>query len=101
MAAMIRRKWSGAANAFYNDICLDVVSHGVSKGNALLEVKHRLGIDCMAAIGDSFNDLPMLRSADISFTFPHAPEEIRKAASHIVPTVGAAIKILEGGPDAQ
>jgi hydroxymethylpyrimidine pyrophosphatase-like HAD family hydrolase len=53
----------------------------------------------MAAIGDSFNDLPMLRAADISFTFPYAPEELRKTASHIVPSVAAALKIMEGSID--
>ena len=99
MAAMINSTWSGSVSAFYNSICLDIVSHNVSKGKALLDVKHRLGIGCMAAIGDSFNDLPMLRAADISFTFPYAPEELRKTASHIVPSVAAALKIMEGSID--
>lgn len=101
MADMVNREWSGTACAFHNSICLDVVSHSVSKGRALIDVRQRLDIGCMAAIGDSFNDLPMLRAADISFTFPYAPEELRKAATHVVPTVGTALEMLEGNLTAE
>jgi hydroxymethylpyrimidine pyrophosphatase-like HAD family hydrolase len=101
MAAAVNREWSGTATAFHNSFCMDVVAHGVSKGNALLAVKQRMDMDCMAAIGDSFNDLPMLRDADVSFTFPDSPEELRRTATHIVPTVGAALHMLEGGFERQ
>ena len=78
---------------------LEFMAEGVNKGAGLRAAAEALGLmrDEVMAVGDGHNDLPMLRDADVSFTFPDAPEELRRTATHIVPTVGAALHMLEGG----
>ncbi len=95
LAAYAHSRWGDTVSAFHNSICMDAVAGGVSKGGALLELKKMLGVGTMAAIGDSFNDISMLAAADISFTFPSSPEQVRAAASRIVSTVAEAIEVLE------
>ena len=91
MAASVNAEWQGCANAFHNQICMDVVAHDASKGTALLQMKKNMGISLMAAIGDSYNDLSMLQAADISFAFPYSPAEVQSSAAYIVPTVEEAL----------
>ena len=63
----------------------DVMCKGVSKGNALIELADYLGIpaDNTFAIGDSDNDLSMIRSAKYGIAVGNATDEIKKAASYI------------------
>ena len=79
---------------FQNARFVDTVSRGCSKGIALNFIKEHLGVDIMGGIGDSYNDLTMLREADVSFTFPHCPEGVQKEADHLVDQVAGAIDIL-------
>lgn len=60
----------------------EIVARGVDKGAALLRLCARLGIrpEEAAAIGDSENDLTMLRAASLSVAMGNAPESIRRAA---------------------
>lgn len=69
----------------------------VSKGKALNFIAHTLYGQgtTSAAIGDSWNDLPMLEEADESFTFHSSPADVRKAATHEVDSVAQAIEMLE------
>lgn len=69
-----------------------------SKGDALLRLTKMLHEtqDTSAAIGDSFNDLSMLKKADISFTFETSPEEVRQAATCVTDGVKGAVDILLG-----
>ena len=43
-------------------------------------------------IGDSINDLPLLRASDVSYTFPYAPEEVQREATKVVPTIVDALE---------
>ena len=63
----------------------DVMCKGVSKGNALLELADYLHIpsENTFAIGDSDNDLSMIKSAKYGIAVGNATEEIKKAASYI------------------
>lgn len=56
---------------------------GVSKMTALSYVGqgYKIPAAAMAAIGDDYNDLPMLRGVSLSATTADAPEELRQAAS--------------------
>lgn len=58
----------------------------VSKATALAEVARRLGIhrEQVLAIGDSFNDLEMLRWAGIGVAMGNAPPEIQALADYVV-----------------
>jgi len=61
---------------------LRVIPPGVDKSTALSQLAHSLGIGRaeVAAVGDWYNDLPMLRWAHWSFAMGHAPEPIVQAA---------------------
>ena len=90
-AARIREKYGADAAPYQNVRHVDVVAAGCSKGTGLDKVREIFGIDRFGGIGDSYNDLPLLEASDISFTFPDAPEELRKAADEIVLSVSDAI----------
>jgi Cof subfamily protein (haloacid dehalogenase superfamily) len=57
---------------------------GTSKGAALAALAVELGVarEDVAVAGDFFNDLSMFAYAGRSFAMPHAPEEVRRAATH-------------------
>jgi hypothetical protein len=63
------------------------VAVGASKGTALADVAGRLGLapDRVAAVGDWFNDVPMLRWAGRSFAMPHAPDSVKASATDVLP----------------
>ncbi len=74
----------------YNDLwAVDIARSGIDKGSALLVLCRMLALEPseIAAVGDSWNDLSMLRAAGVSFAMRGAPAEIRRAADYIVPTV--------------
>ena len=61
-----------------------VMARGASKGAALSDLAHELEIDAahVAVAGDWLNDLSMFAFAGRSFAMPHAPAEVRAAATH-------------------
>lgn len=69
---------------------------GVTKGSALNRLAHMMHEtrDTSAAIGDSYNDMAMLKDADVSFTFHSSPKEVRECATHLVDGIAEAVDIL-------
>ncbi|MBQ8893154.1 MAG: HAD family hydrolase [Clostridia bacterium] len=75
----------------------EIVSACAGKGNGLLRLAKRLGIDPSqtVAVGDSCNDLSMLQAAGLSLAVSNAWEEVKAAADrticsndeHIVPYI--------------
>lgn len=65
---------------------VEIVSPLVDKGQALEFVAARLGIcmDDVMAIGDSWNDEPLLRAARVSVAMGSAPLELRSIADAVV-----------------
>lgn len=64
---------------------LEITRRGYSKESGLKQMIALLGIsleDCYA-IGDSTNDLPMLRSVPHSVAMGNAPEEVKEAAEYV------------------
>lgn len=63
---------------------LRVMARGASKGAALSDLANELEIDAahVAVAGDWLNDLSMFEFAGRSFAMPHAPPEVRAAATH-------------------
>lgn len=93
-AAQIREKYGAHVCAYQNVRHVDIVAAGCSKGTGIARVKEMFGIDRIGGIGDSFNDLPLLKACDIGFTFPEAPQQLLDAADEIVLSVSQALSAL-------
>jgi hydroxymethylpyrimidine pyrophosphatase-like HAD family hydrolase len=65
---------------------VEMLSPLVDKGVALREVAAHYGIpmDRVAAIGDSYNDLPLLRVAALRIAMGSAPPELKAEANAVV-----------------
>lgn len=62
---------------------------GVTKASGLLEVCSLLGIEMsrVMAIGDSLNDIPMIRAAGLGVAMGNAQEPVKRAADVVAPSV--------------
>ncbi len=76
-----------------HDLCiLDIMPKGLSKGAALLRFAARRGIapEEILAIGDNWNDVPMLRVAGRAVVMRNAPEDLQRYAREQGWSLGAA-----------
>ena len=96
VTAAINERYGDQVTAYQNTKYIDVIIKGCSKGTGLTYIKEHFGIGTMAAIGDSYNDLPMLTCADISFTLTPSPADLHEASDHVVDRVADAIEVLLG-----
>ena len=71
---------------------IDVVSRECSKGIALNKVKELFNADKSYGIGDAKNDLPMIKEADVGFTFHTSADEVKQHADIIVDSVEEALE---------
>lgn len=64
---------------------LEIMKSGVSKGEAVKYLARILDISCeeIAGLGDSFNDIELLKEVGLGITFRNAPEEVKLAANYI------------------
>ena len=85
----------------YNGLwAVDFTRAGVDKATGVAQVGRSIGVEAvdMAAVGDSFNDLPMLLSSGLSIAMGDAPDQVKAAADFVAPTVeedGLALAIRE------
>jgi len=85
----------------YNGLwAVDFTAEGVDKAAAARVVASMAGIspEQFAAAGDSYNDLPMLKIAGMSIAMGNAPDEVKREADYVAPTVeeeGLAVAIDE------
>ena len=82
-------------SAFQNVNWLDVVHDGVSKGNGAKAAKKEMHADILGGIGDSFNDIPLLEAADVSFAFHRCDARVKEKADYLVDTLAEALEIFE------
>lgn len=96
MAPYCKMSWS--FDPSNNTYFINAVSRSVSKGESLCNVADYLGIDLsqVAAIGDSFNDLPVFEVAGLSVAMGNAPDSLKELADWVAPPVekdGVAVAI--------
>lgn len=83
-------------SAFSNQHFVDIIDKRCSKGNAVNFIKDHFLLEKVYAIGDSYNDMSMLKAADVSFTLQEAPQDVKQAADHVVESISQAMhQVLE------
>lgn len=87
----INSRFADVVEGFQNLGSVDVVPVGCSKGSGVRIVCEALGVQTIAGIGDSYNDLPLLNAADVAYTFHESPAEVRDAADVVVHTLAEAL----------
>ncbi|MGL5541357.1 MAG: HAD-IIB family hydrolase [Erysipelotrichaceae bacterium] len=95
LAAWINETYATSLEAFVNVDCVDIVPKGIDKAKGLARVANHLQVEPSAifAIGDSYNDVPMLE-AYTGYTLEWAEEAIQSSAKRVVSSVGAMIEEL-------
>lgn len=89
----INEKYSDYVEAFQNNQHIDLVAKGCSKGNGIAFIKdyYHLEDDDIYGIGDSWNDIPMLKSVTHGYSFTYAPLEVQDFAEGIVHNLAECI----------
>lgn len=64
-------------------IGFDVISHGISKGSGVRDLRNIYKDARIIAFGDNYNDLEMLLASDVSIVVPKAPKELKDIASFV------------------
>ena len=76
IAADMKQKFT-EVEVFQNKHFIDVAPKGASKAAGIKTVMEKLGdIKKLYTIGDSYNDIPMLKMTENSFTFQSSPEAV-------------------------
>lgn len=88
----LNRRYGDVVTGFQNRGSVDVVPVGCSKGTGVRVVREALGVRSIAGIGDSYNDLPLLAAADVSYTFDDSPEVVQHEADVVVHTLADAVR---------
>ncbi len=89
IAPLLHNEAGDLATVTASDIAwVDIGPPGLSKATGLLAVCRRLGIAMgdVAAIGDHFNDLPMLAAVGLPFAVANAIPEVLAAAARVMPS---------------
>ncbi|WP_455538309.1 HAD family hydrolase [Terrisporobacter sp.] len=76
---------------------LNIVPKSVSKRRAIEYIckKYNVSLDEVATMGDSPNDICMLKDMKYSFAMSKSRDEVRKSASYVVDNVKDAIEIIK------
>lgn len=91
----INHDYGDWAAAYQNKMIVDVVAAGCSKATGIELVKELFKPDITFGIGDSYNDIPLLKGVDVGFTFKDAPIAVKDNAKYLVNTFKEAIKKTE------
>lgn len=90
-AADINEHFAGIVTAYVNLASIDVVPAGNSKGTGLIRAAEYYGATLTAGMGDSFNDLELLKAADVAYTFNTSDASMHAAADVLVDSAAEAI----------
>lgn len=69
----------------HNANVFEMVTKGINKGSAIKIICEKLGIDIADtfAVGDSINDLDMLKTAGTAIAMANAPDEVKAVADYV------------------
>lgn len=96
----VRQYFSDDVEAYYNLHYVDIVPKGCSKGRAMIHLLSMLDhVDQVYAVGDSYNDLSMLKEADYGYTFVYAHDDIKSQTKYHVNYVYEVIDDMLGGKE--
>ncbi len=92
----IIKKYGEYVEAYRNQFFVDIVPKGCSKGNALLKILELEGEvkENLYTIGDSFNDLSMIKITPNGYTFNRAEEKLKKSVNNFVDNVYEIVDII-------
>ena len=95
IANYINEKYKGFVEAYPNVNCVDIVPSNVSKasGIAYIQKHYSFAYEDIYAMGDSYNDIPML-IAYTSATLSYADEEIKEVANVVCDDVAQFLNSL-------
>lgn len=95
IADYINANYGTVACAFRNVNCVDIAPYGVSKATGIHEILHHTGWnkENVYAIGDSFNDIPMIQTF-YGIAMAHAPAQVKSYAKMEAKRVDEAIMHL-------
>ena len=79
--------------AHQNGTFFDITNKKCSKGNSIDILRKQYEKPFVFGIGDNYNDITLLDSADVSFTFTYSDDEVKKHADYIVNNIKEAIDI--------
>ena len=95
-AKWVNDHFGDKVEAFQNVIEIDIAPKGCSKGKGVRMLREileeQMGPIRLYGIGDSINDLPLLRESDVSYTFSFAPKEVQEEADFVVNTLVQALE---------
>jgi Cof subfamily protein (haloacid dehalogenase superfamily) len=84
IAADMKQRFT-EVEVFQNQYFIDIAPKGVSKATGIKSITEKLGdVKKLYTIGDSYNDIPMLKMTENSFTFSTSPEVVKKSAGKVV-----------------
>lgn len=82
----VNKRYGQSVIAYRNNHFIDIVPKGCSKGEGVKYIENLFEVDNkdIFTIGDSGNDISMLRDKDNSFTFTYAEDCIKKHAKYVI-----------------
>jgi Cof subfamily protein (haloacid dehalogenase superfamily) len=87
--AHVAERWSTEAEVVQSHkLLLEIGPRNVSKGTAVQLLAMHLGVNPSTcyAVGDSYNDIPMLRAVGFPMTVGNAVPEVRAIATYVAPS---------------
>ena len=93
----IHKQYGDVIEAYQNNRHIDLAAKGCSKGQGIQFIQDyfHLPKDNIYAIGDSWNDLPMLDAVKNSYTFTYADDKVKNHALHIVSSLAKCIEDIQ------
>ncbi len=67
-----------------NSSLIEVFAPGVSKANAVLNLKNAVGADRVVVFGDNLNDISMMKVADVAVAVENAYPEVKDVADIVI-----------------